>query len=257
MKPLIWETTTMAKFKCKGEDLKPFVKSLSLLGKDVRDLRLECSGGVLTGSAVPDAHNAVIIAKMSLDGLDMDDMDGLVTGVDMRNFRTLTDLAGPDEELEVVMDLGRFNMKIGRHIQRSFPLLGQVPGALDPKAPLPFAWRMPSEAIRPLVKALDLDDKYAKLRIEMMDTGLIMLTESYGGSNRASYTIASDAMAIVEGAEQRFKVMYPFDDFVTLKDLPVDGELVFRCGKDLPLEVVGGTGRLSVRAMYAPMVEND
>lgn len=244
----------MAKFKCKGEDLKPFVKALSVLGKDVREFRIESNGALLQGSAVPESHNALIIAKMNMEGLLTEEMENLVLGVDMRHFKTLVDLASAEDELEVVMDLGRFNIKIGRHIQRSFPLNAEIPKELDPKVIPPFTWTMPAESMKPVVKALDLDDKYAKLIVRLMDAGLMMSTETYGATARASYTIPMD-MLESDKKDMRFKAMYPFDDFATLKDLPADGPLTFRSGEALPLEVLANTGRLSVRAMYAPLIE--
>ena len=247
----------MAKFKCKGEDIKPFVKALSVLGKDVTDFRLESNGTILTGSAVPEAHNALIMVKMDLTGLSTDGMDNLVAAVDMRNFRTLVDLAGPEDDLEVVMDLGRFNMRIGPHIQRSFPLVGKIPSALDPKGKLPFGWRMPAESIKPLMKSLNLEEKMTKLYVRVMDSGLMFATEVYGGTSKASYTVPTDQLIGVDNPGERFESMYPYEDVLALKDLPAEGEMSFRAGQDLPLEVVASTGRLSIRALFAPLIRTD
>lgn len=247
----------MPKFKCKGADLKPFVKALSVLGKNVTEFRLESNGAVLMGSGVPEAHNALIMVNMDLSNLQSEEMGQLLVGVDMRDFRTIVDLADADDDLEVVMDLGRFNMKIGAHIQRSFPLIGQVPAGLNPKAVPPFTWKFPAGSMKQLVKVLDLDDKFAKLHIEMADGGLMFRTETYSASARASYTIPLDQILGASDAALRFDTMYALEDFATLKDLPAEGELTFRAGQNLPLEVLAATGRLSIRAMYAPLVTND
>lgn len=250
----------MAKLKCKGEDLKPFVKALSVLGKGIEDLRLESNGTILTGSAVSASHAALVMAKMDLDKLDSDGMQDLLVAVGMVDFKGLVDLADSDDELELVMDidLGRLNLKIGKHIQRSFPLLGEIPGPIDPKVVPPFTWKMDSGTIKPMVKSLDLDDRYASFHIRMMDAGLMMSTETYGGAGKAkaSYTIIPPDLIEAGPMDQRFDVMYPFSDVSALKDLPAEGLLTFRAGLDQPLEVLANSGRLSVRAMFAPMIKN-
>lgn len=249
----------MAKLKCKGEDIKPFVKALAVLGKGVSDLRLESNGTIFVGSAVPENHNALVIAKMDLDGLASEDMQDLTVAVGMYEFKGLVDLAAPEDDVELVMDLGRLNLRTGKHIQRSYPLIGEVPGPLDPKVVPPFSWKMAVESIKPMVKALDLDDKYAQFHVKKMEAGLMFSTEAYGGAGaaKASYTIAAADLIEAGPMDLTFDVRYPFDQVSALKDLPAEGMLTFRSGQDMPLEVLATSGRLSLRAMFAPMIRND
>jgi len=245
----------MSILKCKGKDLKPFVKALSILGKDVQEFRIESNGCLMTGSATPASHNALIFAKMDLDGLSTEGMEDLTVAVDMRDFKLLSDMADPDDDMVMSIDLGRLNMKVGKHAQRSCPLVQQIPPPLNPNVVLPFSWKIPVEDIKPIVKALDLSDKYASLHINLDDGGLRFATESYGGKAKASYTLAKEDIKEPNNLDDHFKVRYPFGNFVTLKDIPAEGDLSFRVGQDLPLEVNAATGRLTVRAMYAPMIE--
>jgi len=243
----------------KGEIISAFVAGLSAIGeKKSTVIRLETVGNTLVGNFTSSNHASLSDATLILDGIDKDGMENMLVGVDLSDLQLIPKLVGKEDLVSIRFDEAKCHLSFGPS-RRSFKLLSstEIPPAFTVKPALPAKWRLPKEIIKPLVDTLSLegDPVLTITKNGDGDTSLRFSTKDYGGLNTAEYLVTGEMLKDYEGPA--FRSMFDFGMFSSVKDLPTDSHIVFRCDEDYPIEMIGVKGPVTSRIMLAPRIENE
>jgi hypothetical protein len=248
----------MAQLIVKGDIITAFVEGLSPLGDKGTSLRLETVGNALVGNYATNNHSCLSDATLILDGIDKDGMENLVVGVDLVDLQLIPKLVGEDDLVSIKFEEGKCHLAFGPS-RRSFKLLSptETPPPFTSKPTLTAKWRLPKEVIKPLVDTLDVgpDSLLTIKKNGDGDTSLRFSTKGYGGLNTAEYLITGEALKDYEGPA--FKSMFDFGMFSSVKKLPTESHIVFRCDEEYPIEMSGVIGPVTSRIMIAPRIVSD
>jgi hypothetical protein len=245
----------------KGEIINAFVAGLSAIGeKRSTVIRLETVGNALVGNFTSSNHASLSDATLILDGIDKDGMENMLVGVDLSDLQLIPKLVGKEDLVSIRFDQeeAKCHLSFGPS-RRSFKLLSstEIPPPFTVKPTLPAKWRLPKEIIKPLVDTLSLEGDPV-LTIKKNgdgDTSLRFSTKDYGGLNTAEYLVTGEMLKDYEGPA--FRSMFDFGMFSSVKDLPTDSHIVFRCDEDFPIEMIGVKGPVTSRIMLAPRIESE
>lgn len=239
----------------KGDIISTFVAGLSAIGDRNTTLRLETVGGSLVGNFTTNNHACLSDATLLLDGIDKDDMDNMLIGVDLADLQLIPKLVDKEDLVSIRFEEGKCKLAFGPS-KRSFKLLSEteIPPPFTTKPTLTAKWRLPKEIIKPLVDTLALegDPLLAIKKNGDGDTSLKFSTKDYGALNAAEYLVTGELLKDYEGPA--FQSMFDFGMFSSVKNLPTETHITFRCAEDYPLEMVGLKGPVTSRIMLAPRV---
>jgi len=240
----------------KGDIIGTFVDGLSALGDKTTSVRLETVGNALVGNFAANNHASLSDTTLILDGIEKDGMENLVLGVDLSDLQLIPRLVDKEDLVSIRFEEGKCKLAFGPS-RRSFKLLAdaEIPPPFTSKPTLTAKWRLLKETIKPLVDTLALEgDPVLTIRKDGDgDTSLKFSTKDYGGLNTAEYLVTGDILKEYEGPA--FTSMFDFGMFSTVKKIPTDTHIAFRCDEDYPIEMMGIKGPVTSRIMLAPRIE--
>lgn len=239
----------------KGEVIRSFIDGLSAVGEKTSEVRLEVAGGSLLGNYASHSRAALADARLSLDGIETDEVDGLLVGVDLVDLQLIPRFVGKEDTMSMRFEEGRCKLSFGPG-RRSFKLLANslIPAPFTSKPVLRAGWKLPKEIVKPLVDTLSLEGgPVLTIRKDGDgDTSLKLSTKDYGGLNTADYLIAGSVLKEYEGPP--FQSMFDFELFSCVKGIPTEADIAFRCDDNYPIEMVGVKGPVTTRIMLAPRI---
>jgi hypothetical protein len=249
--------TVMPALVVKGAIINTFVEGLSALGDKDTTVRIETVNGALTGNFTGHSHASLCDTTLMLDGIEKDDMESLLVGVDLSDLLLIPRLVADDDLVSIKFGDGRCSLSFGPS-RRSFKLLAgeEVPPPFTSKPTLTSRWRLPKEIIKPLVETLALegDPVLTITKNGDGDSSLRFSTVDYGGLNTAEYLVTLNGSLSSSFEGPPFKSMFDFGMFSAVRKLPTDTHIAFRCAEDYPIEMVGVKGPVTSRIMLAPRI---